>query len=180
MNPVARPSLALVKKAGTPDDVNHDGIVDAGDSIAYTFVVTDTGNVPETNLTVDDTKLPGVTCPQTSLAPEASETCTGNNPYTITVADVAGGGVTNTATASGTDPAGATTTSDPSSVTVATGTPPAVAVETPEASHPAQIITDLAARPSGRQRGLGWGIGAVTAVLLAGAMAGLVRRRGRA
>ena len=36
------PSLTLVKTAGTPVDVNGNGITDAGDTIAYSFAVTNT------------------------------------------------------------------------------------------------------------------------------------------
>src|SRR5690606_12615052 len=40
-----RPALELVKTAGEPVDVDGDGEVDAGDTIAYTFTVTNVGNV---------------------------------------------------------------------------------------------------------------------------------------
>ncbi|EEB0288099.1 hypothetical protein XS41_23850, partial [Salmonella enterica subsp. enterica serovar Typhimurium] len=40
-----QPALELTKTAGTPVDVNGNGDVDAGDTIAYTFTVTNTGNV---------------------------------------------------------------------------------------------------------------------------------------
>ena len=43
---VAHPSLLLDKQAGTPTDVNHDGLVDAGDTIQFTFVLTNNGDVP--------------------------------------------------------------------------------------------------------------------------------------
>jgi hypothetical protein len=55
---------------------------------------------------VNDTGLPGlsaVTCPSTTLAPGASETCTAT--YVTTAAEVDAGSVTNTATAQG-DPPG--------------------------------------------------------------------------
>ena len=50
-----------------------------------------------------------VTCPPGSLAPEASETCTGS--YTVTQTDVDTGSVTNSATASGTNPQAVAVTS---------------------------------------------------------------------
>ncbi len=45
---------------------------------------------------------PSVDCPDSTLAPGASETCTGS--YTVTQADVDNGSVTNTASASATAP----------------------------------------------------------------------------
>jgi uncharacterized repeat protein (TIGR01451 family) len=71
-NPPAKPGLNLVKKAGTPIDVNGNGITDAGDTIAYTFDVTNTGNVAISGITVNDSLLSGVTCPQATLAVGAS------------------------------------------------------------------------------------------------------------
>jgi hypothetical protein len=121
---VANPSLTVAKKAGTPVDVNHDGIIDAGDTISYTFLVTNTGNVEATNITVNDPKLAGISCPEPDLAPGASETCVATTPYTVTAADDAAGDVTNTATATGGDPGGTTATSSGSTAVVAANAPP--------------------------------------------------------
>jgi len=84
-----------------------------GETISYTYVVTNTGNVALIDpITVNDDKIPSVTCPvNPSLAPGASLTCTGD--YIVTQADIDAGSVTNIASA--TD---GTTTSDPDSVTV--------------------------------------------------------------
>ncbi|WP_051191688.1 DUF7507 domain-containing protein [Microbacterium luticocti] len=112
----AKPSsLGLVKKAGTPTDVNGNGITDAGDTIAYTFTVTNTGQVPVHGVAVADPKVGTVTCPTTTLAPGASTTCTAP-AYTVTDDDVTAASVKNTATATATpDGTTATVTSPPSS-----------------------------------------------------------------
>ena len=60
------PALEVEKAAGTPVDVNGSGLTDKGDTIVYTFTVTNTGNVPLTGVTISDARL-GLTGP-TSLA----------------------------------------------------------------------------------------------------------------
>ena len=96
--------ISIQKYASPPVDVNGDGLTDAGDTIQYTFTVTNTGHVTLHNVGVTDSKAGAVNCPQTTLAPGDSETCTAVNPYTITAADVTAGGVDNSATAQGTTP----------------------------------------------------------------------------
>ncbi|MBM9463648.1 DUF11 domain-containing protein [Aeromicrobium sp. YIM 150415] len=94
-------SLQLQKIAGDPEDVNGNGIADAGDRIGYTFEVTNTGQLPLTDVTVDDPKVGAVTCSAGELAPGASVTCSADAPYTATADDQADGAVVNTATAAG-------------------------------------------------------------------------------
>ncbi|HEX3823541.1 MAG TPA: hypothetical protein VHV79_03645 [Mycobacteriales bacterium] len=134
-------TLGLVKHAGTPVDVNHDGLVDTGDTIPYTFTVTNNGAIAITNISVTDAKVGAVTCPLNSLAVGASQTCTANAPYTVTAADVTAGAVTNTATAtasvSGTT---AITTSPPSSTTTPT-TAPAPSLKLTKSVSPATVTT---------------------------------------
>ncbi len=92
----AEPTINLDKQAGMPSGNN------VGDTIDYTFLVTNTGNVTLTGITVDDPKVGTVDCPVTTLAPTESTTCTAT--YTLTQADVDAGVVDNTATVTGTDP----------------------------------------------------------------------------
>ncbi len=121
------PGLALDKQAGTPVDVNSSGTTDAGDTIAYTFVVTNTGNVPLTAVTITDPMLGGLTCPTGALAPGASVTCTAA-PHVITRDDADAGSVDNTATAGATDPDGDPVGSDPDSTTTPIEAAPALEI----------------------------------------------------
>ncbi|WFR84291.1 SpaA isopeptide-forming pilin-related protein [Arthrobacter sp. Y-9] len=107
----AAASITLAKDvvANSWTDVNNDQLKDAGDTIRYQFVVTNTSNVILNPVTLSDPMLAGagvaITCPQTSLNPGASMTCT-SAPYTITQAnvDTNGGLITNTATVTGKPP----------------------------------------------------------------------------
>jgi uncharacterized repeat protein (TIGR01451 family) len=114
------PSLSVVKSSTTKS------FSAVGNTVGYDFVVTNTGNVTLTSISVHDTEaapavqshLSAIACPESSLAPGAKETCTGT--YTVTQADIDSGSVSDTATASGSLPGqGATTvTSGGSSATV--------------------------------------------------------------
>ena len=92
----------------------------AGQSIPYSYVVTNTGNATLAGpVTVTDNRV-SVTCPAGSLAPGASITCTAT--YTTTQADITAGSVTNTATAS----ANGVTSNTDSVTVVSTFVPPVV------------------------------------------------------
>jgi uncharacterized repeat protein (TIGR01451 family) len=93
-------SIALDKEAGVPTDTNGDGLTDAGDTIDYTFTVSNTGALPLQEITVSDPKVGAVMCPSSTLTVGDSEVCTAN-PYTVTASDELAGSVENTATASG-------------------------------------------------------------------------------
>ncbi|QZY28801.1 beta strand repeat-containing protein [Nocardioides coralli] len=125
----ANPELTLDKAAGTPVDVNGNGLTDAGDTIAYTFTVTNTGDVPVSGISVGDPRLTGVTCAETALAPTASTSCTAD-PYTVTTDDELAGSVDNTAVASGRDPDSADVVSAPDSTsTPVTAADPSLTVD---------------------------------------------------
>jgi uncharacterized repeat protein (TIGR01451 family) len=116
-NPQA--SLHLTKRVSSIEDVNSNDVTDIGDRIHYEFVVENDGLQTMTGIAVNDPKIGAVTCPQTTLAPGASMTCTGDAPHTITQSDFDAHRFDNSATASGTDQAGnqvnsnASTTSTP-------------------------------------------------------------------
>lgn len=100
------PPLSLLKQV---EDASGDGLAQVGEKLAYTFVVTNTGSVSLTGLTVDDPMLAkagiAIDCPVTSLAPGEQTTCT-SGAYTVTEADQAAGAIPNTASATGTGPNG--------------------------------------------------------------------------
>ena len=98
---VENPAITLVKSANPPD------FPGAGTKVTYSYLVTNTGNVTLSPVTVTDPMagLSAVTCPDTSLAPTDSESCTAT--YTTTQADVEAGSITNVGTATGTPPTGA-------------------------------------------------------------------------
>ena len=123
----AFPAILLVKTAGAVNDLDGIG-ADAGDTITYSFKVTNTGNVTLNPVTVHDPLFggasPNVTCPAGPLAPGDSVTCS-TRTYTLTQADVDAGTVDNTATATGTAPSGVEV-SDPDSATTPVAATPKV------------------------------------------------------
>ncbi len=96
VNGTASPHISLTKSSDST------GYNFAGDSIHYTLVATNDGNVTLSNAVISDPKLPGLACSPSQpsvLAPGASITCGGS--YVTVQADVDAGSVTNTAFASG-------------------------------------------------------------------------------
>lgn len=173
-------SLTLVKRAHL-NDANGNGLADLGETIDYTFDLTNTGNITLSALTVDDPKAGSVTCPQLTLAPAATITCTADSPYTVTDSDIAAGNVVNVATATGTPPVGvppivpaSDTVSTP--VNPAEGTPPAIPGNPgpgalgPSAATGGYLVTNA---PSGWL----WGVGSAIAVIVAAGGSFLLRRR---
>ncbi len=99
------PSIELIKSGAL------DGDAAAGETVTYTFTVTNTGNVNLTNLILTDPMLGGqLTLTSTSLAP--GDAATGTATYTLTQDDVDAGSVSNTASVSGTPPTGDPVTDD--------------------------------------------------------------------
>ena len=118
------PSIDLEKAAGSIVDGDGNG-PDLGDTIKYDFLVTNTGNVTLDPVTVSDPKLGAITCPTGALVAGAQVSCT-QKTYTLSQADVDAGKVDNTATATGTPPAGPPVTD---SDTVSTPVPKLPALE---------------------------------------------------
>jgi uncharacterized repeat protein (TIGR01451 family) len=71
------PAIDIEKATNGEDADNPPGpTIDAGDPVTWTYVVTNTGNVTLTNVAVADDIVGAITCPETTLAPDASMTCT--------------------------------------------------------------------------------------------------------
>ncbi|MCL2781977.1 MAG: hypothetical protein FWD74_10935, partial [Actinomycetia bacterium] len=108
------PGLSVVKSSSTTS------VSAVGDKVDYTFVVTNTGNVTLSGITVEDRPVAPASaldaapnCPVTTLKPGASTTCTAS--YTVTQDDLDAGGVKDTAVAHGNPPGGGSPVdSDPS------------------------------------------------------------------
>jgi hypothetical protein len=141
-DPVAVVAALEIVKSASPHKITT-----SGQSVAYSFAVTNTGNATLTDVGVHETAFsgkgakPAVTCPAqaASLAPAASVICTAS--YTVTNSDLTSGKLTNTASATGVPPIGSAVTSASSTATVAVGTgrsnqPSATVPHGVEAGHP--------------------------------------------
>jgi uncharacterized repeat protein (TIGR01451 family) len=93
-------SISLVKTASISS------FSAAGTPVTYSYLVTNTGSVTLSNVTVTDPMvgLSSVVCPSATLAASASETCTAT--YTTTAADVTAGSISNTGTVTASPPSG--------------------------------------------------------------------------
>ena len=75
---VAKPSIKIVKSINGSDANEAPGVeVAAGSTMAVTYLVTNTGNVPLVGVTVTDDKIDdaAISCPAVELAPGESITC---------------------------------------------------------------------------------------------------------
>ena len=101
-----KPSIALIKTATSVDE-NGDGYTAVGEKVTYNFAITNTGNVPLSNITISDI-LPGIviTGGPISLLPGGIDTNTFVGTYAITANDLLVGSITNQATVYGTSPTG--------------------------------------------------------------------------
>jgi uncharacterized repeat protein (TIGR01451 family) len=127
VTPLADPTPVLsIVKTATLNDKNGNGRADAGETISYSFVVQNTGNLTIRDASVTDPKVSGL-APATVgiLLPGQKATFTADD-YTVTAADVVHGEVSNTATAAGADPRDAVVISPPSTVVTKTGPVPVI------------------------------------------------------
>ncbi|MBO9627554.1 MAG: hypothetical protein J7484_14435, partial [Microbacterium sp.] len=113
----AKPSITLVKKTDATK------VMGAGQLIAYTFTITNTGNTTVRNLSVQEDAFSGrgaapvVDCPiAAGLLPGQTLECAAT--YTVAAADLDGKALVNTASAAGIAPSGADVASDPSTARI--------------------------------------------------------------
>nr|WP_229687433.1 DUF11 domain-containing protein [Micromonospora parathelypteridis] len=117
----AQPLAAAVTVVKSSTTVS---ITSVGQQVPYRYLVANTGGVTLTNVGITDVQAPPssntnlgpITCAVTTLTPGQTTTCTAT--YTVTQADLDNNGVTDTATAQGTPPAGPPVTSPPSTLTI--------------------------------------------------------------
>lgn len=136
-------SLSLTKTA------NPTTVSSAGQQITYSYRVTNTGDLTMSSIVVNETAFSGtgtmsaISCPSSSLAPGASETCT--STYTVTQADLAHGRISNTATATGTPPSTSPPLppTPPSSVTITVPAP--TVTDSPKPTSPDSPAQDAPA-----------------------------------
>ncbi|SFN57217.1 beta strand repeat-containing protein, partial [Dokdonella immobilis] len=95
---VGSPALNTAKALTSNADGDASGTVTQGDVLTYTVTVTNTGNIPLTNVVVTDSLITptGGTTPCASIP--VGGTCTLIGTYTVTAADVTTGTITNTGT----------------------------------------------------------------------------------
>ncbi|WDF57682.1 Ig-like domain-containing protein [Flavobacterium sp. KACC 22758] len=100
------PSITVVMKVELNDHNKNDN-AEAGETLTYTFTITNNGNVPLHNITISDL-LPGVviTGGPISLGVGESDSHTFTGTYTLTQADINAGTVVNQATVTGTTQSG--------------------------------------------------------------------------
>ncbi|MCG9792645.1 Ig-like domain-containing protein [Flavobacterium algicola] len=98
-------AIALVK-TGLFIDSNKDGFAQVGETIEYSFTVTNTGNVTLTNVIVTDPLLPNLTGSPINILLVGNSNNTIKGTYILTQADIDAGKVINTALAVGQDPKG--------------------------------------------------------------------------
>jgi uncharacterized repeat protein (TIGR01451 family) len=98
---VPAPAMTLAKTLAANADGDGNGVVTLGDVLTYQVDATNSGNVPLTNVVVNDpiTAPNATTCP--TLATGA--TCTLSGTYTVTAADVTAGAINNLGSATSTE-----------------------------------------------------------------------------
>ena len=135
---VQSPALSMVK---TADPITSTQFL-TGAVATYTYTVTNTGNTTVTTpITITDDKIPAgdISCPpfpSAGVAPTETYSCTGT--YTVTMADVFNGSVTNLATATS-----GTTSSPQTSETVPDSGAPALTVTKTAAPQQYAATTDV-------------------------------------
>ncbi|NMD08757.1 MAG: DUF11 domain-containing protein, partial [Phyllobacteriaceae bacterium] len=94
-------AVAVVKTVDHIEDVNSNGVDDAGDIIHYTFAVTNIGNSPLTTVELTDSNATVPPVAAISLAVGQTDATHFTGTHVITVSDLVAGAVSNTARVTG-------------------------------------------------------------------------------
>ena len=143
-------TVVVVRHAGLRLDVHADtaGPVHPGDTVRYTYRVTNTGDTALHGVAVTDDRVSPVTCDSAALALGAGTDCHG--ALLVTDADATAGHLTNTAVATATDTGGTVVHSAPAQATVTvTPCPDPAPAPTHGPGHPGHPVRagDPAAAP---------------------------------
>jgi Fibronectin type III domain len=115
--PKPPPSRIRVTKSGHASDTNHDGTIDAGDTITWTITVVNTGRTTLSHIVVTDAGAGDpVSCPASTLAPATQLRCTSSS--TVTSADARRGHALDRAEVRATTPSGTTLTAQSAQASV--------------------------------------------------------------
>ena len=113
------PALSIVT-TGAVTPAERQKAAAPGDTIVWSYAVTNTGDVPLSEVTVVDPEGGVVTCDPVELAVGEIANCTGTATHVVTPGDLIVGGVSNGAVAQATPPFGANTVQSPESVATIT------------------------------------------------------------
>ncbi|MCK5924239.1 MAG: DUF11 domain-containing protein, partial [Methylococcales bacterium] len=78
------PGLSVIKSVSSFDDANADGFANVGETVNYSFTVTNTGNVSLTNVTITDALVAIAGGPIVNLDPGITDTTTFTASYDLT------------------------------------------------------------------------------------------------
>ncbi|MBX9472082.1 DUF7507 domain-containing protein [Microcella sp.] len=134
------PSVSIVTSGTVAPAENHHAAA-LGDTIVWSYVVENTGDVPLSDVTVVDPEGGTITCVPSTLAVGESANCTGTSTHVVASGDLVVGSVSNGATARATPPFGAAPVESAESVATVTteALAPAISVTV---SHDNESTTD--------------------------------------
>ena len=115
------PSIDIEKATNTADadTVAEAVVLNAGDTVTWTFVITNDGNETLNSISANDDKEGAITCPKTTLVVAEPMTCTAKTGAAVVgnyanIASVSGIGITSTTTVNDSDPSHYKVTPTPS------------------------------------------------------------------
>ncbi len=148
------PALSIVT-TGTVSPIERQDAAAVGDTITWSYLVTNTGDVALSDVTVVDPEGGTITCVPTTLAVGETATCSGTAVRTVDASDLAVGSVSNGAVAQATPPYGAAAVESTESIaTISTAALlPAITVAV---SHENLSATDPSSTPMAGDRIRAW------------------------